>query len=89
MTDDSFAGHPQSLGEIRAASGGDSTQWTPREVLIAMLRQIDDGADIDTLIVCYRQTKEDGQKYARFWHSGDDQLVTLGLLSKATADFAS
>lgn len=78
-----FAGHPKSVGEVRAERDGDCSKWTPREMLLAMLRDIDEGADIDAMIICYRQTV-DGVQRGRFQQAAQDGLVTLGLLS-ATA----
>ena len=35
-----FKGHPQSIAEIKADREGDGSLWTPRDALIALLREI-------------------------------------------------
>jgi len=61
VSDEDFSEYPESLSEIKASNEWDAKQWTPRDVLLSMLRDIDSG-DIETteLIVAYRGTsKED------------------------------
>lgn len=79
-----FADHPESVGELRSNRDCDAAKWKPRDVLVSLLRDIDSGkADIDALIVCYRQHVDEKAR-GRFLQSTPDGLVTLGLLS-ATA----
>lgn len=84
---DNFADHPQTLGEIRSDRASDAAQWSPRDVLISLLRDIDGGAVIDALVVCYRLNEGNGgpsdRSRARFKQSTPDGLVTLGLLTNA------
>jgi len=52
MTD--FADAPVSLGERRALGGDDCDQWTPREMLVHLLREIDSGHfKPDGLMLCF------------------------------------
>jgi len=53
MTDD-FKDAPVSIGERRALTGDDCHRWTPRELLLNMLRGIDDGTLVpEGIVVCY------------------------------------
>jgi hypothetical protein len=83
VRDESFADHPRSLTELKAARAWDGRLWTPRDALIDLLRDIDAGKiEISDLIIAYRQT--DGTH--RFSGAGPGgQLTILGLLSRATA----
>ena len=78
MTD--FRDHPPTIGELRSDKTSDASKWTPRDCLITLLREIDNGADIDALVISYRQT-EDGKQRGRYYQATPDGLVTLGLLS--------
>jgi hypothetical protein len=51
--DGGYAQAPVSVGEARAEKFDDCSQWTPRELLIAMLRDIDNGAQLDGIVVCF------------------------------------
>jgi hypothetical protein len=52
---------PISIGERRALSEDDCSMWTPRELLVQMLRQIDEGSfSPDGIVVCYFWKKDDG-----------------------------
>jgi hypothetical protein len=77
---DNFANYPKSIGEIKSEQTKDASYWTPRECLIDLLRQIDNGANISTLIICYRQNV-DGEDRGRYSQSTKDGLVTIGLLA--------
>jgi hypothetical protein len=51
---DNFADAPQSIGELRAFKSSDATDWTPREALVYLLREIDSGRiNVTDLILCY------------------------------------
>ena len=43
MTNDNFISVPKTLGEVRANRSGKSKDWTVREMLLTILRQIDSG----------------------------------------------
>lgn len=73
-----FAGHPQSITEAKVDRTHDARDWTPRDVLIRMLRDIDEGKiNPDALVVSYR----DGRR-AHFWSASPDSLVSIGLLQR-------
>ena len=49
---ENFAGHPETIGSIRAMKSKSGADWTPRDVLIDLLRAIDDGSlRVDTIFV--------------------------------------
>jgi hypothetical protein len=49
----------ETLGERRMKKGGDCNLWTPRELLLAMLRDLDD-ISLDGIMVCYFRREGDG-----------------------------
>lgn len=83
MTD--FSNHPKSLTEIKAerAESCGGRLWTPRDVLIATLREIDSGElDPDSLIVCMGilNKEEPGRTRTQFRQCGPNALFTVGVL---------
>lgn len=54
-----FSGYPKSIAEKRADKAGDGRLWTPRDLLIALLREIDEG-DIkaEHMVVCFDRSEE-------------------------------
>jgi hypothetical protein len=38
-----FSNYPRSINEVRSDKSGEAADWSPRECLIAMLREIDEG----------------------------------------------
>lgn len=80
-----FAGHPVSIAERRADKTGRGSSWSPRDALVAMLREIDEGhIDTDALVVCYRLPGDSPGEYkTRFSASTPDGYVTLALLEAA------
>jgi hypothetical protein len=56
MASDSYANYPPSVNEVRSMRSGNAADWSPREALIQMLRDIDSGAiQPDALIVSFRE----------------------------------
>jgi len=54
---------PISLGERRALLEDDCTKWTPREMLVWMLREIDNGNfSPDGIVVCFFQKEGAGTR---------------------------
>lgn len=51
MNDDNFSETPTTIGEARAAKSGRPDHWTPREVLVRLLRMIDAGEENPSQIV--------------------------------------
>lgn len=81
--DGSFAGYPVSVNETRAERAGDASLWSPREALIAVLRDIDAGVKVDVLIVAYREVGESGGKVTRFAGACPDAATAVGTLAIA------
>lgn len=82
-----FANHPKSLAEVRSEKDEDCTLWTPRDVLISLLREIDSGElKTDAMIVSYREVVDKEKKIykTRFSQSAPDNHIGLGLLSRTT-----
>ena len=78
---DSFKDHPQSIGELKSDRTDDCKDWTPRDVLIHVLRGIDKG-EINTsvLLVAWTESTEGRHSKGHFRVSSSDALVTMGLL---------
>jgi hypothetical protein len=54
---DSFADYPKTVGEHRSDKTDEASDWTPRDALIAMLRDIDTGVVApDNLIIVWSAT---------------------------------
>jgi hypothetical protein len=79
---DDFTDHPLSVAEIRANRSEECHDWTPRDALISVLRELDSGErDIDTLIVCWRERHKDGKETGHFRQAAQDVFINLGLLA--------
>lgn len=83
MNDD-FKDTPQSIGEIRSDKSRDGSQWTPRECLIAMLREIDNGLQVETLVICI-EYKDDIDSRFRYSQSTKSGLKSVGLIAHCSA----
>lgn len=78
-----YADHPVSITEAKAERTQACDVWTPRDALINLLREIDRGeADVDALVIAYRQAAEDGQR-TRFTMACPNLVTGLGLVSRA------
>lgn len=79
---DDFSQYPESLGERRSAEESNGALWTPRDALIAMLRDIDSGRiSPDALIVCYREAIGTGDVRSSYFNASADIHQALGLLA--------
>lgn len=77
---DDFTNHPLSIGETRADRNRDGSLWSPREVLVTMLRDIDSGKiQPDVLVVAWGEIM-DGKRRGHFYQSTPDGLLSLGLM---------
>lgn len=65
MTDD-FSKAPLTITELRAKRSGNAEDWTPRDALVHVLRQIDSGELVadDVIVITVRA-----------YGDGDDQLI--------------
>jgi hypothetical protein len=79
---ESFKDYPVSVAEKRSDSTYRSSDWSPRDLLIDLLRRIDSG-DIkpDAMVVSYRDTlaATDGGTYTRFSAACPDAVTQIGL----------
>ncbi len=81
---ESFSNHPKSIAEIKSDKSRNAADWTPRDVLIDALRQIDSGEiNADALIVVMREKKGPGETDTRWAMAGPDTHTSLGLLEYA------
>jgi hypothetical protein len=90
MTDD-FANHPKSISELRSDKSNDARDWTPRDVLIEVLRAIDEKqVDPDAMIVVMRPRSPEGKSvHVKYRVSSPNYHVSLGMLLDAIALFQS
>lgn len=80
---ESYADHPVSLTEARANRERDCKLWTPRDVLINALRDIDRGErSFDALVVVGRHREDDGTTHTAFYNATQDVHTALGLLTR-------
>lgn len=82
---DDFSQHPPSVSELKAERSRSSKDWTPRDVLISLLRRIDSGElSPDALLVMARdQDPEREDHHLSTWAvSSPDVHVTLGMIER-------
>jgi hypothetical protein len=82
---ESFAGYPLSVGELRSDAENDAALWTPRDVLIDLLRRIDEKKiDPDVIVVIVRPRKKhdgSGTPQAKYMISSPDYHTSLGMVT--------
>jgi len=78
-TDKSFAGHPKSIAEVRAAQAGDGSIWTPRDALINTLRDLDEGKIEPTDLLILFNNKEGALHHIA---ATRDPTTALGLCAR-------
>lgn len=80
---DNFANYPVSTSEVRANREEDCRLWSPRDALISILRDIDEGKVApDALICIYRERGDDGSMWTHFAAASPDIHTSLGLLTR-------
>ena len=79
---DEYKNHPLSITEVKADKAKNGALWTPRDALINLLRDIDNGLNVEMLIIGYRYVDEscphDEANYS-FCQSTPNLLTTIGL----------
>ena len=81
-----YTDHPPSISELRSEKTNDAADWTPRDVLIAALRDIDSGNQKPTcLVVVMGMIDESSIVMPLSYVSSPNKFVTAGLLSMALA----
>lgn len=83
---DSFKDHPDTIGELRSDKSENAADWTPRDACISMLRDIDNGLEVATLIICYstpsRLLAGQGVRDVCYKLASPDTSTTLGTLAR-------
>lgn len=82
MTDKTdFSNYPPSITEIKASRSGSGHDWTPTDVLINALREIQNGKiNPDCLVVIF-STPDDSHIYM----SGPDKRTIIGTIERGKA----
>jgi hypothetical protein len=76
-----FAKHPVSVLEVISERSGNAADWTPRDALINLLREIDSGeVKPDALVICLREAVSPGVTSTSYRNCGPDIHTSLGLL---------
>lgn len=71
MSNDDFSNEPRTITELKAEKLQDGTVATPRDALVALLREIDSGErKIETVYVCYREAPGDDETHRRGFRRG-------------------
>lgn len=79
-----FADYPKSLSEIAADKADDCRKWTPRDLLISLLRQIDSGEQKPvSLVIVGLEKDEDGSDVSSLWLSQASKTLAVGMLTRA------
>ena len=72
-----FKNHPYSLAEKRAEMNREARDWTPRDLLICLLREIDNGRVKPTdVVLCYSENGLEGG-YMRAGSNPDNHVGAL------------
>lgn len=81
MNEQDFSDYPEILNALRAEKEQSAAAWSPRDVLLYLLKEIDSGnVDPEALVVCYAD-KYDGQKYRVGYRvSSPSYVLSLGML---------
>lgn len=75
-----FANVPQSIAELRSAKEGDMSLWSPRDVLVHVLRQIDSGEiEAKSVVVAMRHQRGE-DLFTDHWKSAPDLHAVIALL---------
>lgn len=82
MTDYSdFSDAPVSIGEARSEKERDASKWTVRDLLVSMLRDIDNGIAKPSKAILVYMT-DDG-KETRYLVSSDKSTTIIGMMEQA------
>lgn len=80
----SFAGHPQSIAELRSDKSRRADDWTPRDVLIDTLRDLDEGKiSPDVLVVMFRDVLKNSTHSTGIVTASKCRFLTVGLMDLA------
>jgi len=62
MEETNYKDYPKSITEIKADITHDAATWTSRDVLIELLRRIDNGEKVSMLVCVYQTDGETGDE---------------------------
>ena len=79
-----FKDYPQTIGEIRSNKSDSAADWSPRDALIDMLRRIDSGVNIPSLVISFYVIHEDNEATTHYVASTKQRNEALGLLARTT-----
>jgi len=83
MSDENFADAPVSITEARSTKLHDGRYWTPRDALIAVLRDIDGGKiKVKNVAICLTVEAEDGDTATEHLAAYKSRLELLGTIVK-------
>ncbi len=83
MIKDTYADYPRSVNELRSQRSGNAADWSPREMLITLLRDLDAGSiKPESMVVVFRQKRHPGYR-TDFSAACPDGTVLVGLLETA------
>ena len=82
--DGDYSKHPKSIGELRSDKSENALDWTPRDALISVLRDIDSGKEKPVgLVIVWLDAplKEKGVGTTAYTTAGLDTVQLVGLLA--------
>lgn len=88
MTDD-FSNYPKSIGDIRSDKSGAAKDWSPRDALIWVLREIDSGNLDASDVIIITRTREQARNPTddpfglRVTKATDTLVNSLGMIEQA------
>lgn len=78
---ETFDDAPVSVSEIRASRSLSAADWSPRDCIVNMLRQIDSGElELDAVCIVYSNTDNE----SGFQVSSPNLITTIGMLQLST-----
>jgi len=80
---DDYSKYPKSIGERRADDdGGNAAKWSPRDAVIAFLRELDAGnIRADTVVIAYSVDDGGGHTTTGWRMAGPSVIQSLGTLT--------
>jgi len=84
-TEQSFAGAPLSIGEIRSARSESGADWTPREALICALRALDrDEIKPASLVIAWEGKDDKDKSVCDYFSACPDVLRAIAVLARVS-----
>jgi hypothetical protein len=79
-----FSAFPVTVGELRSDRSGKASDWSPRDALIEVLRQMDSGgmASCDVLLIGWSRSVEPGVRSTGWRIASPDPLLSVGLATR-------